>query len=625
MEKLTEKQQRILRALGKSGGTASGKELADMTGISLRSIQYEMQDLKARGAVSSSAQGYALTGSVSIGASSGNDNDDVQMILQRLLSSEAPVNLQDLSEELFMSESALRARLRKIQAMIMDQHLDLAIHGNEAAITGTELDKRRMIRRMIFSNVSSDTFNINQYCRFFEDVDIMVLKRIIEESLASAGYCIQTPCASSLLLGILIGLYRFYKGIHTPAEIRYDHDSSEFRIAQIICTRFQDHYDCSVTDNDVSYIAGLFQGQILETSASGQRSLLSPEFEEDIGKLLSSVLESYMISCDISPFLHNLCLHVFELIQRGSIDNYVQNSSHVSMRESCPFIYDVAVSFARNLEKSFHIAIPDDEIGFLAVHIGLIIGQNDTDDLTVSILLYSSSYHQISRRIQDRLEEIYGSQISIHSVDPASGSLDMQGHNYDLIVSTQHLDVIGRRVIEITPFYSVMDRSNLSTAISSCVHEKETRRNYQRLMSCFMPELFFRRTDIREKEDAIRFLSQKMIDFGTVNEGFTKSVLEREEISPTCFFNSFAIPHSIRMDANKTMFAVLINEDGILWNDSTIRLCMLIAIKREDIKTFSDTYNGAVKILMDSKCFSRLVSSRTLVDFISNFHVDEMH
>ena len=72
-------------------------------------------------------------------------------------------------------------------------------------------------------------------------------------------------------------------------------------------------------------------------------------------------------------------------------------------------------------------------------------------------------------------------------------------------------------------------------------------------MNDFSLNLFFIRNDINDSSEAIRFLGNKLIDYGIVADGFIESVYSREELSPTSFYNSFAIPHSIENNAKKTI------------------------------------------------------------------------
>lgn len=161
-----------------------------------------------------------------------------------------------------------------------------------------------------------------------------------------------------------------------------------------------------------------------------------------------------------------------------------------------------------------------------------------------------------------------------------------------------------------------MDQLEVDNAIRLCIKEKEM--NYQnKLLSSFFHEnLFFKSSEITTKEEAIYFLSKKIIDFGLAEEDFTQSVLKRESLSSTCFFETFAIPHAIEMNAKKTMFCVLINQNGIVWDENKISIVLMIAVQKDDRKKFMDIYNTIVKILWDKEKANMLARSNTFDEFV---------
>ena len=63
-------------------------------------------------------------------------------------------------------------------------------------------------------------------------------------------------------------------------------------------------------------------------------------------------------------------------------------------------------------------------------------------------------------------------------------------------------------------------------------------------------------------------------------EGFVESVLEREQLSSTCFFDTFAIPHALDMNATHTMICVLTSESGIQWDDHVIHIVLMLAVQQ---------------------------------------------
>ena len=57
-----------------------------------------------------------------------------------------------------------------------------------------------------------------------------------------------------------------------------------------------------------------------------------------------------MITVDVTQSIQNLALHVYELIKRAEHNSYVSNQIKTTIKENCPLIYDIAVSFAKRLK-----------------------------------------------------------------------------------------------------------------------------------------------------------------------------------------------------------------------------------------------------------------------------------
>ena len=90
-------------------------------------------------------------------------------------------------------------------------------------------------------------------------------------------------------------------------------------------------------------------------------------------------------------------------------------------------------------------------------------------------------------------------------------------------------------------------------------------------------------------------------------------------MSSTCFFDTFAIPHALELEAKKTMFCVLINENGIPWDNHVIKCVFMIAINKADRKSFMKIYNGIIQILYDKKKVNHLVKCKNPMEFIEWF------
>lgn len=604
---LTARQIKIIEALKTSNNSANGKFLSAYTGYSLRTIQSEMAYLKDMEIVSSGHEGYTLIKEFDAHC----PLSDEELIIKKLLTQET-VNFFDLAEELYISESNLKTVIKRANAILNSYNLETIIKNNSVFLNGKELDKRKTLRKMIFKDANNDDGLIE----YFNDIDIIKLKEIVTSTIDSSGYYIQYPYANNLFLALTICLYRVYKGSHTPDDYTYDKQSDEYKLASKIVERFFEHFRKETTKSDVCYIASMFEGQIVKSSKTKNSVKTEDEFELRITRLLTSTFKDYDIHINSSSYIHNFVIHVSELIKRGKINNFIINATHTTIKENCPYIYDVAVHFAKSLEMEFNFTIPDDEIAFLAMHIGLIISTETKQTNNVSILCYMSNYHGMADRIVDMIKDRHNNQMLISSIDPCTKTFPKQ--EFDLIITTEKLDIIGKNVVNVTPFFDIVDRANVDTAISNCLNEKKKRNNFIRLMECFTSDLFFIRNDINASSEAIKFLGNKLIDYGIVSEGFIESVYSREELSPTSFYDSFAIPHSIENNAKKTMFAVLINENGISWHNTKVKLCLMICIRKNDLHDFPDLYDGVVRVLCDPVRLQKLLESKTLEEFTEN-------
>lgn len=620
METLSKRQKEIVKLLSnqRQDTFMNGKVIANLLNVSLRTIQNEMKILKENGIVIADKKGYCLSNDIDETSILNNENDDIEFtLLRNLLFYDKPWNFYDLAEKLYISESSLQQQLNKIKTIIQENELTLLIQNSNVFIQGTEYNKRRLLREIIYSKLPSNIINIENLDLYFKDMNIRKIHEILSTSLETNGYYIKDTYSSSLLFNIIIALYRMSKGMHvsekdiviSPSKTK----TSEYCLASDICNRFSNHYSISVSEQDIWYIENLFKGNILPNSISSVVPY-DEDFQDSIKQILLSVLNSYMINVNFNDSIQNLTLHVYELIKRAHNNSYATNQIRTTIKESCPLIYDIAVSFAKNIETHFNITIPDEEISFLSVYIGFIIENNTEKTSQINILLYANNYQHISDYIKQKLYEKYGNSIIVTAINPDNQSIPRL--NVNIIISTIPLEIIGRKIIYISPFLTQDDLKRIDKEINLCIQKIENKKNNDFLASCFNPKLFFIDDSISTKEEAISFLAQSLKEYGVVDEDFYHSVLERERLSSTCFFHSFAIPHALQMNAKETLIAILINKKGIVWDKNKIKLVLMIASNKNNISKFSKIYEHLAKILCSPENLNALIQCNSLSEIL---------
>ena len=111
------------------------------------------------------------------------DTDLRQKILRRLLNANQAIDVDELADEFYVSTSSLRNKLKEINKLICENDLQLIYAHNTVRIEGTELNKRFMIRKMIYADFPSRMMNIDNLADYFHDMDISSLYTIVLSSV----------------------------------------------------------------------------------------------------------------------------------------------------------------------------------------------------------------------------------------------------------------------------------------------------------------------------------------------------------------------------------------------------------------------------------------------------------
>lgn len=621
-----ERQKKIISTLEDKDNEITGKELSSLLNVSLRTIQYEIANInKIEDIIYSSNRGYKINKIKlnSINLIDISRPDDTHLILKTILMTSDKQHIYDLSEELFISTSSLEARLSKIQDILSKYSLEIDRSNNLISIKGAEFNKRRLINNLIFQEVDN-SFHENSdilYNSYFQGMDVKRIRTIIINSLHKFDFYVEKSYQSNLFINITIALYRMRMNsyIEQNDTLEFDNKHAEFKIAEEICHQYALHWKIQPSYRDINYVATLLYGQTKpitqDSSPDYIDSLVSNSFLEEIRQIVKESLNYYMIPFNNNEFIYNFALHIDSLIKRAKSNQFESNDLLENIKKNCPFIYDVAVAITERISNKYNIHINDEEIGYISIHIGFLIEDSNNESPTLNVLLNANEYQSISETLLKKLGNEYSNKIIITE---AEGQLSLtQFRSFDLIISTRPLGIIGLNEVIISPFFTKDDKLKLDKSITSALSEKEKQSTNNLLNNYFFDELFFINDDFSNKFDVIKFLGKQLLDQHYVDDSFVDSVIKRENTSSTCFFDTFAIPHAIELNATKTVFCVLISKKGIQWDDNTIHIVLMIAVQQRDRKEFMNIYNGVIRSLWDQSKLNSLVQVNSFDEFVS--------
>lgn len=627
MERYSARQQRIIDRLAQATKPITGTTLASYLGCSLRTVQGEVARInKTSSLITSSNTGYAINRSLLDRLTVSTEPTDTSIshgALQALMLDGSRHRIDDLSEALFVSTATLERHLRTLSPTLALYDLTLMRQGGWLWISGAEADKRRLIASLIATEANGSFFDASQSSSFFNDMDISVVNSLVVSTVETNGMRIRNGYEENLLASIAIALYRIRKGAMVQDDEGGHADgpgSDEMGLAQEICRRYSEHFVINPSPDDIVYLACLLRGQIerrtdsnLSAVPTNTHMAETDEFVRTIEGLVNEVLELFLLRVDVSQSLYNFAMHVSALLHRTQESQIQDDYVLDNVKRRLPFVYEISLLVADKLSRYFDIKISSGEIGFICIHMGMLL-EATMDEECVRVALVSRDYRGIAANIHAGILDRFAGLVTV--TDVAASEIIEGQRSFDLVVTTQRVQAPGLRIVEVSPFFTASDVLMVERSISACMKEKQASRT-RRLLGTFLDEQLFFKTDaFRDKQSVIAFLSSKLQKNGIVDKAFADSVLRREELSSTCFFNLFAIPHAIELNARRTMLAVLLSEEGIIWDNVRIHVVLMIAVQQADRSRFMEIYDSVVKSLWSEERITHIMSAQSLEEFL---------
>lgn len=117
-----------------------------------------------------------------------------------------------------------------------------------------------------------------------------------------------------------------------------------------------------------------------------------------------------------------------------------------------------------------------------------------------------------------------------------------------------------------------------------------------------------------KKEQVIRHLHDKLYEQGYTSPSFYEDVLKREEAASTAFGN-IAVPHSMKMNAERTGIALALSKQGIQWDKQLVHVVLLIAIHEQESHLFRKLYEALILLFSQESILEQMRQCITFSEF----------
>lgn len=621
----------LIRVLSETSHGLSSSSLAKILGVSDRTIRNYIKEINAQNqaVITTSSDGYLLKHGFIQSEDTINESDErVYRVLSDLLTNKKGFNAFDEADDLSVSTSTIiNTIIPVIKKMIMDYDLKIQSQKYQYYLIGNEQSKRKLIGRLVTSNNYGFFTSKDVLEQLFPEQDIHGVMQELYDTCQNSKLFLNNFALNNLLIHILIILIRLEsnddlsstdKAVTSQKLLAKFSDRDDIiSLADQISRRFLKDYGISIPEHDYQQILILIALSI-DHDMTNTETVMSHEFKDSIVSILSDVSKRYYTPDFNTEFALQFSVHMYQALQRSTFHISYPNPIGAQIKKDYAPVYDMAVFFSHCFDNLYHIELNEDEIAFIAFHIGAYLENNRQNSERISTIIIVENYHDFSKKLIQAIEAEFDKSILILNVLPLSRYLQ-QIPQCDLVISTIPLNHWPKHYILVNPILTKQNIAGIHTIVEKIFTDKKTNEARVFLRSILRKELYFRNISLQTKTDYIHFMGEKCIENHYIKPEFIQDVLLREKVSSTAFTDSLAIPHAISQFADRSFICVLHNDMPFDWGGRLIHFILMIGITEQDMKYFKGAFDLIVELCCSTDRTLKIMKTDTYEDFCRNF------
>ncbi|EAE1303694.1 PRD domain-containing protein [Listeria monocytogenes] len=618
-------QKEILAYLHKQENKwVTSNELAAFCECTTRTIRNNISKINEAtpNLIRSAKQGYQINQRIPFELQTESDVTErkSKLLLELIKNSTKGVDLFELADILYISEVTLKKDIQQLKNELKEADVQIVTSKNRIKLFGKERAKRKYMISLLYEEGGYRESIKSRIQEMIEFVSIDKLQNIVKEVLTEESITTNQYSMMNIVLHYAISIVRIQQGntlIETQKTLIQKH-SKEYEISKKIAEILSEEYQIHFSEAETKQLGLLYVGLQNEQSANANHGELDQFVDKKIIEALKSVLanveETYLIDLQNEQLFIKLAIHVQSLYYRSRYKAYTRNLSLLDIKTSYPVTFDIAVYISSLLQEKLTIDFNEDEISFIALHIGSFLESENRDYIRLEIGLLIEDYHDLRTNMLKKLRARFENEATIKLIE----NEDYE-ENFDIILTTNRdiaLEKAGS--IFIHPLLTMKDIKKISNRIQTKKKILENHLRGQQIDRYIVRSLYANQIDPSELTPAkIREqMISKMEKQTFVTPEFKEKVEKREQMAPTSFPSGIAIPHSIKNDALQSGVSIMTLQEPIYWNDVKIKIIALVAISKKDATEFNDFFEKFVEIVSEPINTKRLSMAESFEAFI---------
>ena len=381
------------------------------------------------------------------------------------------ITIDQLAEQISVGRTTIVNDIKSTREILNEYNLDLIKKQNYGMwLKGNEFDKRLLLINYIYKDSKNDLKN----SKYVNEVDTRLLKQLKTKILRlfkEDNFYATNQIFEETIKYILVQIVRIKNGNEiVEYDKRFDLLGSydEYNLSQKIKVIVEENFDITLNEYETLYLTlPLVSGNAAPISKFMSNK---PQLRENISDLMEKIFKEIYIRMGIiisdQTLRDNLGYHLEFTLNRLLFNIKLKNLLLEDMKENYVLPYNLAKISADVIENVYNLVMPEDEIGYIAIHFGSYLEKNIISNTLQKVAIVCSTGLGATNLITIRIRKIIGENVeidtfSIFDIDKVNLS------QYDLVFTTSDININSNYVLKID---TILDESKLRNKIEKMIY-----------------------------------------------------------------------------------------------------------------------------------------------------------
>ncbi|WAA11705.1 BglG family transcription antiterminator [Fervidibacillus halotolerans] len=629
------RQHEILLALSKSKEPVTSSWLAKEIGVSDRTIRNEIkllqkdkdehgffiESIRGKGYILNITNQKQFSDYLHQLASEENPlagdfidkNTRVLYILKRLILEKDFIKLEQFADEMFVSMSTLQNDLKIVKEYLEQYQLKLINRPHYGSkVVGDEYMKRLCLSNLLLER-EQEVFLKEESLHLIDPSLFSKIKEIIIQKVNKYKIEISDISLENLATHIAIACKRIEKGFVIEEMIQVDEDDYPFEkiVATEMIQEVENLTDLKFPDEEIKYIIV----HLLGTKLLHKKELVEFSKFDEAGTIVNCMLEKLKseLNWDLTEdreFIQALLLHIRPAMNRLRYKMNIRNPLRNDIKKKYPTAFEGAVIASKCIEEYLGIEVVEDEIAYIALHIGVSLERMKLNKKKMKkVLVVCASGVGSAKLLSYRLKNRFEQELDVIDIINYYNLSSYDLSDVDFIISTIPIkENISIPVQVVNTFLEEKDVQMIQMLLTE--HQNEIH-NY------LHPSRIFLKQSLKSREEVIHFLYEQLAKEKLVPENYVDLVLERESIAPTSFGNLVAVPHPITPVTKETFWTICTLKNPIPWHEQQmVQFVCLLNIRKDPDSDLDRMFEILISIIENKSIVQKLINCNTKEEWI---------